>query len=690
MWLIDVRSYKLKYFQDASQVAQKYAILSHRWEDGEVSHSDMTSHWDRLRLKRLKGWYKIQKCCEQAAAAKLAYAWVDTCCIDKTSSAELQEAINSMFKWYSEAKICYVFLSDVKVTDSKKAELSLNDPSVLNLFKKSQWFTRGWTLQELLAPKELTFYDCEWRFLASRSQCKDIVGEITGIETSYLAGFDPAWTINSVVCIAQVMIWASGRKTTRVEDKAYSLLGIFGVSMPMLYGEGTQAFFRLQEQLLRTRDDQTIFAWTGLDSQTPMSIALTDTPDDFVRLPPTFHWIPTTELERRKPPLISSDGIVLELLMYCVRPGEYHALLNTFIINADLQHLITSEDSPDTTEDGRAIIMMLAIPIREINADDHFIRLVKEGEGGLINYAASKRDVCKLRSVTLSSFMRRKEYEETTTEDSSSFMIPESVLDLWAFSSVSNTVEQPQTWPLPSPEKRIVKGENSSAIIGLLTWNGWPHKLVWSDLYLPVSAIAFGYDFDFNPTCIAVMGRMTYDAVGSKQLHSIFEDGVAELHQEQVDIFGTKFSIVGGKCGMIHLNENNPAWASSEYKRPYPPELLVFKTVKSTRRSGRGFRAVIHLANGIYDHYHKAKIHIKVHRESKKDPWEVNISLERETTKIISHAIAPQLTRFVQPRPAYRLGTWAEHGGGPWASSSIDSSSASLEDSDSIGTTSGS
>lgn len=685
MWLVDVQSYKLKYFQDASQVVQKYAILSHRWEDDEVSHSDMTSRWDRLRLKRMKGWYKIQKCCEQAAKDGLAYAWFDTCCIDKTSSAELQEAINSMFRWYSEARVCYVFMSDVRVTDVKATEHGLNDSSVLATFKTSQWFTRGWTLQELLAPKELTFYDREWRTLGSRSQHKGIIGEITGIEDSYLAGFDPAWTLNSVVCVAQVMIWASGRKTTRVEDKAYSLLGLFGVSMPMLYGEGTQAFFRLQEQLLRTRDDQSIFAWTALDSQTPRSIALTDTPDDFVRLPPSYQWISPTDLERRKPPAVSSDGITFEALVYCVRPRVYHALLNTGIVNVGLMHLVTSAESPDTAEDGTVIIMMFAIPIREIDSSGHFLRLLQEKEGNLIGYPADKRKAFKLRSITLSSFVKRKEYEEAMEEDSASFVIPAAVLDLWSLSQVADTIEPPQLWPWSPSEPRFLKGDKSSAIAGLLTWNGWPHKLEWSYLNLPVSAIGFGYDSDFNPTCIVIIGGIAYNEVGFKQLRSVFEEGLDEINPEQISTDpGLNFSIAGGRCSMVRPTESDhPAWASRGQDETLDPSwLMVFKTVASTRWSGKGFHAVIRLTNGQYDHYHRSRIHIKVSRENKKVPWEINIKIEREATKIVSHAIAPKLTRFVQPRPAYRLGTWAEHGGEPGEKNLVSDFSISIKESE--------
>lgn len=165
-----------------------------------------------------------------------------SCCIDKTSTAELSESINSMFRWYQKAKICYAYLEDV------------DDVSELG---RSRWFTRGWTLQELIAPKDVSFYSTNWTFLGSKSDLRDNLAAITGISQDVLSGASESWH----ECIATRMRWAANRQTTCLEDMAYCLLGIFDVQMPLLYGEGKRAFTRLQQEIMRGSDDQSLFAW---------------------------------------------------------------------------------------------------------------------------------------------------------------------------------------------------------------------------------------------------------------------------------------------------------------------------------------------------------------------------------------------------------------------------------------------
>jgi hypothetical protein len=231
-----------------------YVILSHRWEEEEVSFADFTHNQSAAQAKR--GFRKIDLTCRQALEDGWKYAWVDTCCIDKSSSAELSEAINSMFSWYESSKTCYVYLSDVRQAD------------IYVQFPRSKWFTRGWTLQELLAPGIVEFFDKDWKKLGTRNQHSKWISEITGIDESVLArsknlgGYDVE--IGSF-CVAKRMSWASRRETTRGEDTAYALLGIFNINMPLLYGEGMRAFIRLQEQILRTHSDSSILAW-GLDT----------------------------------------------------------------------------------------------------------------------------------------------------------------------------------------------------------------------------------------------------------------------------------------------------------------------------------------------------------------------------------------------------------------------------------------
>ena len=243
MRLVNSHTLRLEEVQDEN--AKKYAILSHRWEADEVSFQDMQ---DPVMASNKKGFMKIQKSCEHALKVGIEYVWVDTCCINKGSSAELSEAINSIYRWYKASIFCYALLSDVDC-DSSDAETTEQQ------VKSSLWFTRGWTLQELLAPREIVFYNCKWEVLGTKQTLSQILTLRTGIDEGILGG-EPL----SRRSIAQRMSWASQRATTRIEDTAYCLLGIFDVNMPMLYGEGEKAFLRLQEEIIKQSDDHSIFA----------------------------------------------------------------------------------------------------------------------------------------------------------------------------------------------------------------------------------------------------------------------------------------------------------------------------------------------------------------------------------------------------------------------------------------------
>ena len=246
MWLLNIHSRKLEYF-DAKP--PPYVILSHRWLDEEVTFQDILS--DKASDK--KGYAKVRGFCQKVAEVysnknDVRYAWIDTCCIDKTNSTELSEAINSMFRWYKESQACYVYLADVQVTEAGAPD-----------FEHSIWFTRGWTLQELLAPSTILFFDFMWVSLGDTSVLIDTIARITSIPSDLL---NKKTSIDRY-SIAQRMAWASRRKTQRKEDIAYSLLGIFNVNMPLIYGEGDGAFQRLQEEILRNFDDLSIFAFRG-------------------------------------------------------------------------------------------------------------------------------------------------------------------------------------------------------------------------------------------------------------------------------------------------------------------------------------------------------------------------------------------------------------------------------------------
>jgi hypothetical protein len=187
----------------------------------------------------------VKGICILAREYGLQYAWIDTCCIDKSSSAELSEAINSMFAWYRKAAVCCVYFSDVDMSIEEEPQL-----------EQSRWFGRGWTLQELIAPRKLDFFDCNWNQIGSKSDLKELLYRVTNIDPAVLDGGDV-----SAVSVGRRMSWASSRKTKRAEDGAYCLLGLFDVNMPLLYGERDKAFVRLQEEVLKHSNDSSILAW---------------------------------------------------------------------------------------------------------------------------------------------------------------------------------------------------------------------------------------------------------------------------------------------------------------------------------------------------------------------------------------------------------------------------------------------
>ncbi|KAK7734230.1 hypothetical protein SLS53_007878 [Cytospora paraplurivora] len=255
MWLIDTSNLRLKEILELENC--KYAILSHTWEKDEVEFQEMRTEPRPASLLTKAGFLKIKQTCELAKEKGYDYAWVDTCCIDKASSAALSEAINSMFYWYKESSICFAYLSDLPINNFEHAESKTAD-----LMKDCKWFTRGWTLQELIAPEELDFYDQEWNFRGSKKILRRELSRITGIDVDILE--DPE--LLPTIPVGRRMSWASARRTTRVEDIAYCLFGIFGVNMPMIYGEHNNAFLRLQEEIAKSTNDLTLFAWTSQDA----------------------------------------------------------------------------------------------------------------------------------------------------------------------------------------------------------------------------------------------------------------------------------------------------------------------------------------------------------------------------------------------------------------------------------------
>ncbi|KAI1209682.1 heterokaryon incompatibility protein-domain-containing protein [Annulohypoxylon truncatum] len=260
MWLINTETLELKNI--TSPWKGSYAVLSHTWEDEEITFQKFS---DLASARNTRGFTKIEKTCQLAKEKYgLEYAWVDTCCIDKTSSAELSEAINSMYRWYQAAAVCFVYLSDMPPNpDGISHGPGEDDAGIKDLtherLGKCKWFTRCWTLQELLAPKNVEFYDAGWDFIETKNLwLLEPLSDITGINTACLRNGSQIWDQP----IGTRMQWASNRRATRPEDTAYCLLGIFDINMPLLYGEGSKAFLRLQEEICKQTNDLSLFAWT--------------------------------------------------------------------------------------------------------------------------------------------------------------------------------------------------------------------------------------------------------------------------------------------------------------------------------------------------------------------------------------------------------------------------------------------
>ncbi|KAG8799403.1 hypothetical protein FRC16_005201 [Serendipita sp. 398] len=261
----------------------KYSILSHRWGFPELTFSEfgklhepaiqstppslnatvakMEQLWGTTRFK--PSLDKLLHFREVSAERQCKYGWVDTICINKESSAELDESIRSMYAWYRDSHICIIHLSQTRYHFHMRGDA---------------WFTRGWTLQELLAPKQIKFFSSSWKEITRRKNDKDLsdeeqeaakkgqdkpplwsaISEVTGIPIDDLLDFKPG-----LYEIGKRMNWASRRTTTRVEDMAYCLIGIFRVNLSISYGEKEGAFYRLQAEIMQNSNDQSLFDWRG-------------------------------------------------------------------------------------------------------------------------------------------------------------------------------------------------------------------------------------------------------------------------------------------------------------------------------------------------------------------------------------------------------------------------------------------
>lgn len=311
MRLLKVSTFEIVVFDPPHKVPP-YAILSHTWEGDEVIFDDFQYN----TATRKPAWKKVWNACQRTKKDGLRYIWIDSCCIDKRNAAELDESINSMFAYYKKAEVCYAYLADVPVCD-------LNRPS--SPFKRSRWFTRGWTLQELLAPTEVVFFSQDWTELGSKNIHKrntlcTTLSRITHIDEDILMHRKPIESAS----VAQRMCWAAHRKTTRPEDIAYCLVGIFSVRMSFIYGEKEKAFIRLQEHIIERINDHSIFAWTDLKaSKDSLRGMLATSPSKFADC---HDILPYNDWPAR-PYLMTNLGLRIDLDIIERRPNEFIAVL---------------------------------------------------------------------------------------------------------------------------------------------------------------------------------------------------------------------------------------------------------------------------------------------------------------------------------------------------------------------------
>ena len=256
MRLLNTHALEIREFDHHSKDTPPYAILSHVWDTREQTYQDITAiiAANNHNTGAQSSWQgvspKLVQFCKLAASLGYDWGWLDTCCINKESSAELSEAINSMFDWYSKSDVCIAYLADVP----HPADTAVRGGTS---FSYSRWFSRGWTLQELIAPTAVIFVAKDWQSIGTKVTLANLISSATDISTEVLTT-PGAFSGTSIM---RRLMWARERQTTRVEDRAYSLMGLFGVNMPTIYGEGDNAFKRLQEEIVKTSSDQTLFAW---------------------------------------------------------------------------------------------------------------------------------------------------------------------------------------------------------------------------------------------------------------------------------------------------------------------------------------------------------------------------------------------------------------------------------------------
>ncbi|KAL9625300.1 MAG: hypothetical protein Q9160_000702 [Pyrenula sp. 1 TL-2023] len=462
MRLINTRTLSLEHFGEDD--VPPYAILSHRWEDEEISYEEMILASPTVRKRR--GYLKILAFCRAAWSHGLSHGWVDTCCINKANSTELAEAISSMFAWYSKAAVCFGYLSDIQL----KAVPYEYD----TLLASSVWFERGWTLQELIAPAEMHFYDRDWALIGTKQQLEGLLAQITGIDKSVLGGASP-----QKCTIAQRMSWAANRKTSRAEDRAYSLIGIFDVSLPMIYGEGNKAFIRLQEEIIKHSDDHSIFAWSiGLpdDSHHGRCGLLAPSPSSFAYCQDVVR---AGSNNSSKAFTVTNKGLSIELPTIPWSMGTYLAILDCSKISHPSKRL--------------------AILLERLSSAGQFAR-VRSGRMTITNVDSQIVMSQKVFYPVYRQMFIRQSITDKPRNEKYGFWLQD--LDIHCFGPDELAWARIWSRDLSRPGDKVTGlvelPVSSYGTVGAVRFvpkkKVWPvHRLSW---------IKFGFDNDFNPICM--------------------------------------------------------------------------------------------------------------------------------------------------------------------------------------------
>lgn len=302
MRLLNAETHELPNETEKRQQGCPYVILSHVWQEAEMTFEDMP-HFENISASPLGPKYasasKIIGACNAVLRhykGSITHLWLDTICIDKKNLTEFSTAINSMWQWYKQADVCFAFLEDFPGSGAPT-------------WTQSKWFTRGWTLQELVAPKNVIFFDKNWNKKGDR---ENLQRELTG-RTKIIMDFLLHRQNISRASICQRMSWFAGGETTVPEDTAYCLLGLFGVNMPLLYGEGKEgAFRRLQEEIMRYSDDHFLFAWKTAAVRPLGSGLLAESPSFFQE---TGDYVHRSSRQNNRPFQVTNKGISIDLYL---------------------------------------------------------------------------------------------------------------------------------------------------------------------------------------------------------------------------------------------------------------------------------------------------------------------------------------------------------------------------------------